>query len=47
MSRRLRKVALAGHLTVSIGWVGVVLAYLSLGVASVNNEQESRRFGVR
>ena len=31
MSRRLRKVALAVHLTVSIGWVGAVLAYLGLG----------------
>ena len=41
MSRRLRKVALAVHLTVSIGWVGAVLAYLSLGVASVNSEEEA------
>ena len=40
MSRRLRKVALAVHLTVSIGWVGAVLAYLALGVASVNSEEE-------
>jgi len=41
MSRRLRKIALAVHLTVSIGWVGAVLAYLGLGVASVNSERES------
>ena len=41
MSRRLRKVALAVHLTVSIGWVGAVLAYLALGLASVNSEEES------
>lgn len=41
MSRRLRKVALAVHLTVSIGWLGAVFAYLSLGVASVNSEEEA------
>ena len=41
MSRRLRKVALALHLTVSIGWVGAVLAYLGLGVAAVTSERES------
>ena len=41
MSRRLRKVALAVHLTVSIGWVGAVFAYLALGVAAVNSEEES------
>ena len=41
MSRRLRKVALAVHLTVSIGWVGAVLAYLGLGVAAVNSERGS------
>ena len=41
MSRRLRKFALAVHLTVSIGWVGAVFAYVALGVASVNSEEES------
>ena len=41
MSRRLRKVALAVHLTVSVGWVGAVFAYLALGVASVISEEES------
>ena len=41
MSRRLRKIALAVHLTVSVGWVGAVLAYLGLGIASVNSERES------
>jgi hypothetical protein len=29
------------HLTVSIGWVGAVLAYLGLGVASVTTERVS------
>ena len=41
MSRRLRKVALAVHLTVSIGWVGAVLAYLCLGIAAANSGRES------
>jgi hypothetical protein len=41
MSRRLRKVTLAVHLTVSVGWVGAVFAYLSLGIASVTSERES------
>lgn len=30
MSPRLRRLALAAHLTVSIGWIGAVLAYLAL-----------------
>lgn len=41
MSRGLRKLALAVHLTVSVGWVGAVLAYLGLGVASVTSQQDS------
>ncbi len=41
MSRRLRKVSLAAHLTVSVGWIGAVLAYVALGVASVTSEQSS------
>ena len=41
MSRRLRKIARAVHLTVSIGWVGAVLAYLGLGVAAVSSNGES------
>ena len=41
MPRRTRKAVLAVHLTVSIGWVGAVLAYLGLGIASANSEQES------
>lgn len=33
LSPRLRKFALAAHLTVSVGWIGAVLAYLVLDVA--------------
>jgi hypothetical protein len=29
-----RKVVLASHLTVAVGWIGAVLAYLALGVAA-------------
>lgn len=35
MSPRVRKVALAAHLTFSVGWIGAVVAYLGLGVAAV------------
>lgn len=35
---RARKVALALHLTVSVGWIGAVLAYLGLGIAAVRSE---------
>ncbi len=31
----LRKFALTMHLLVSVGWIGVVVAYLALGVAAV------------
>lgn len=41
MSRRTRKLALAVHLTVSVGWIGAVLAYLALGVASVTSHEDS------
>jgi hypothetical protein len=34
MAPGLRKFALIVHLTVSVGWIGTVLAYLALGVAS-------------
>lgn len=34
MSPSLRKAALAAHLTVSVGWIGTVVAYLALGVAA-------------
>lgn len=36
MSPRLRKAMLAVHLTVSVGWIGGVVAYLVLGLAAVN-----------
>lgn len=36
MPPALRKAALAVHLTVSVGWVGGVVAYLALGVWAVN-----------
>lgn len=32
---RARKAVLAVHLTVSVGWIGAVVAYLALGVAAV------------
>ncbi|MBW3561910.1 MAG: DUF2269 domain-containing protein [Actinobacteria bacterium] len=35
MPPALRKAVLAAHLTVSVGWVGGVLAYLALGLAAV------------
>jgi hypothetical protein len=31
----LRKLALAAHLTFSVGWLGAVVAYLALGIAAV------------
>lgn len=36
MSPGLRKAALSLHLTVSVGWIGTVVAYLVLGVTAVN-----------
>ena len=33
----LRKLALAAHLTSSLGWVGAVVTYLALGVSAVTN----------
>lgn len=38
MRPRVRKFALATHLTVSIGWIGAVVAYLGLGVAAVTSQ---------
>ncbi len=35
---RLRKFALAAHLTFSVGWIGTVFAYLALGVAAVTSQ---------
>ena len=38
MTPRLRKLALTGHITVSVGWLGAVVAYLALAVAGVASE---------
>jgi hypothetical protein len=38
MSPALRKFALAAHLTVSIGWVGAVAAYLALDVTAATSQ---------
>lgn len=35
-----RKAALAAHLTVSVGWIGGVVAYLSLGIWAVTTTDE-------
>lgn len=41
MTRRVRKIALALHLTVSIGWVGAVVAYLVVGVAATTSRDDA------
>jgi hypothetical protein len=38
MPPRVRKFALAMHLTFSVGWIGAVVAYLALGVAAVSSK---------
>jgi hypothetical protein len=38
MSPRVRKFALAVHLTVSVGWIGAVAAYMALDVAATTSE---------
>ena len=40
-SPRVRKLVLSVHLTVSIGWVGTVLAYLALGLSAVRSDDVS------
>ena len=37
MAPPLRKLALAAHLTFSVGWIGAVLAYLALGLAAASS----------
>lgn len=37
MPPRVRKLALAVHLTASIGWIGAVLMYLALGIAATTS----------
>src|ERR671911_733502 len=39
MTPRLRKFALAAHLTFSVGWIGTVVAYLALGIAAVTTDE--------
>jgi hypothetical protein len=39
MNPGVRKFVLSVHLTFSIGWIGAVVAYLTLGVAAVTNEE--------
>jgi hypothetical protein len=34
----LRKFALTAHLTVSVGWIGAVVAYLALGISAVTSQ---------
>ncbi|HEX2258743.1 MAG TPA: hypothetical protein VHJ40_03265, partial [Actinomycetota bacterium] len=34
----IRKFALAAHLTISVGWIGTVVAYVALGVTAVRSE---------
>lgn len=38
MPPRVRKLALAAHLVVSVGWIGAVVAYLTLGLAAVTSQ---------
>lgn len=38
----LRKAALTVHLTVSVGWIGGVVAYLTLGLLAVNATDDQR-----
>ncbi len=38
MSPRVRRFALATHLTVAVGWIGAAAAYLALGVTAANSE---------
>jgi xanthine/uracil permease len=38
MAPRVRKFTLAAHLTVSVGWIGTVVAYLALGVAAATSQ---------
>lgn len=38
MTPGLRKFVLAVHLTVSVGWIGAVVAYLAVGVSAVTSD---------
>jgi hypothetical protein len=38
MTPRLRKFALSAHLTLSVGWIGAVAAYMALDVAAATSQ---------
>jgi hypothetical protein len=38
MTGRLRKVALAAHITVAVGWIGAVAGYIALDVAAATSQ---------
>jgi hypothetical protein len=38
MTGRLRKVALAAHITLSVGWIGAVAGYIALDVAAATSQ---------
>jgi hypothetical protein len=38
---RVRKLALITHVSVSVGWIGAVVAYLTLGLAAVTSDSTS------
>ena len=40
MRAGVRKLALSAHLTVSVGWIGTVIAYLGLGLAAANSRDD-------
>jgi hypothetical protein len=40
MTPRVRKFALAAHLTLSVGWIGAVAAYMALDVATTTSQDE-------
>src|SRR6266542_6485089 len=42
MPPRLRKFALAAHLTLSVGWIGAVAAYIALDVAAFTSQDAQR-----
>jgi len=37
MTPRLRKLVLTAHITISVGWIGAVVAYLALVIAAMNS----------
>ena len=43
MSPRIRKFLLTTHITVSVGWIGAVLAYLILVIAAMTGQSDQLR----